>query len=63
VSAHASELDSGRVPRRDDRGVRVIVTGTVKSAKLITGTISIVSPGCELSKREYRAKLFGTLPA
>lgn len=44
-------------------GVRVSVTGTVVSAKLITGTISIASPGCELSTRKYRAKFFGTLPA
>lgn len=43
-------------------GVRVSITGTVASAKLITGTISITSPGCELTVRKYRAKFFGDLP-
>jgi hypothetical protein len=44
-------------------GVRVSITGVVTSAKLITGTIAIAAPSCNLTARKYRAKYFGTLPA
>jgi hypothetical protein len=39
-------------------GVHVSITGTVLSPKLITGTISLTAPGCNLSARQYRAKIF-----
>lgn len=43
-------------------GLRVSITGTVASAQAITGMIAITAPGCNLTARKYRAKLFATLP-
>jgi hypothetical protein len=34
------------------------VTGTVESAKLIAGTISVTATGCNLKKSKYKAKPF-----
>ena len=44
-------------------GVRVSITGTVASPKLITGTISLTASGCSLSARKFSAKLFSPTKA
>jgi hypothetical protein len=42
---------------------KVEVTGTVIGAKLITGTVAVTAPGCNLRSSKYRAKLLSSLPA
>jgi hypothetical protein len=41
---------------------KVKVNGTVSSAKLITGTISVSANGCDLKPTNYKAKFFRALP-
>jgi hypothetical protein len=40
------------------RSVKVRVTGTVATAKLITGTVSVQAPGCSLKPSKFRAQPF-----
>jgi hypothetical protein len=40
------------------KGVRVRVSGTVTSAKLITGSVSVQAPGCSLRASRFRATPF-----
>jgi hypothetical protein len=42
--------------------VKVKVTGTATSARLITGTVSVTVPECSLKTSRYRAKFLSTLP-
>ena len=41
---------------------RVAISGTVTSAKLITGTIAVHEPGCELPRSSFRAARFRSIP-
>jgi hypothetical protein len=44
------------------KSARVRVTGTVASARLITGKVSVVAKGCNLPSSTYQASFFRTVP-
>ena len=45
------------------KSVKIKLTATVATAKLITGTVSVKAAGCSLKSSTFRAKFTQTLPS
>ncbi len=63
IERHARLVTLGTGAISSAGAVVVRITGTARSAKLITGTISVNAAGCALPSSTYKAKFFGPLSA